>query len=391
MCRAPSGIAGAYRGVPGARLAGVLALKALFWLTLGGAPLDTVLYPLGAAALARVRTRAVRKAEIELTVTVIVAAYNEERVIERRLENLLALDYPADRLEIVVASDASTDRTHEMVERFGDRGAPDRQPRGGKTRHRTGPCARRRRDPRLLRRERDMGSGRHPGARRELRRPGRRLRRRAARARGGRRLQPRGVLRRYEMVQRQAESRLARSPAATARSTRAAIGLRRGRSEMGRRRRPLPDGAGRPPRRPRTRRTSIQKPTPSTKPVPAQGAHVEHCWEITLRGSMLKRLPFGYLVAVISHRILRYGSGVLHLVLLAMSALVGRARLPGRARCAARADRGHAARCRDCPLLRPRHLGNRGRALELFASRRARDVGGCGGDEIGELGRGGKP
>ena len=50
----------------------------------------------------------------------------------------------------------------------------------------------------------------------------------------------------------------------------------------------------------------------------------EHCWEITLRGSMLKRLPFGYLVEMISHRILRYGSGILHLVLLAASlALAG--------------------------------------------------------------------
>ena len=50
----------------------------------------------------------------------------------------------------------------------------------------------------------------------------------------------------------------------------------------------------------------------------------EHCWQITLRGSMLKRLPFGYLVEVVSHRLLRYGSGILHLVLLATSlALVG--------------------------------------------------------------------
>jgi hypothetical protein len=54
----------------------------------------TVLYPLARRALARVRTRRVRKEAIEPTVTVIVAAYNEEPVIERRLENLLALDYP---------------------------------------------------------------------------------------------------------------------------------------------------------------------------------------------------------------------------------------------------------------------------------------------------------
>src|SRR5918911_422435 len=48
--------------------------------------------------------------------SVIVAAHDEEAVIEARLENLLALDYPPDRLEIVVASDASSDRTDELVE-----------------------------------------------------------------------------------------------------------------------------------------------------------------------------------------------------------------------------------------------------------------------------------
>ena len=35
----------------------------------------------------------------------------------------------------------------------------------------------------------------------------------------------------------------------------------------------------------------------------------EHCWEITLRGSMFRRLPPGYLVEIVSHRLLRYGSG----------------------------------------------------------------------------------
>ena len=67
--------------------------------------------------------------------SVIVAAYNEEPVIERRLENLLALDYPADRLEIVVASDASTDRTNELVEAVAAREPRVRLldcPRGGK-------------------------------------------------------------------------------------------------------------------------------------------------------------------------------------------------------------------------------------------------------------------
>jgi hypothetical protein len=45
----------------------------------------------------------------------------------------------------------------------------------------------------------------------------------------------------------------------------------------------------------------------------------EHCWEITLRGGMLRDLPRGYLIAMVSHRVLRYGSGLAHLVLAATS------------------------------------------------------------------------
>jgi len=45
----------------------------------------------------------------------------------------------------------------------------------------------------------------------------------------------------------------------------------------------------------------------------------EHCWLIVLRGKMLRRQPLGYLVELISHRHLRYASGLLHLVLLATS------------------------------------------------------------------------
>jgi cellulose synthase/poly-beta-1,6-N-acetylglucosamine synthase-like glycosyltransferase len=69
-----------------------------------------------AAALARVRDQPVRKREIAPTVALIVAAHNEDVVIERRLANLLALDYPPENLEIVVASDGSTDHTDAIVE-----------------------------------------------------------------------------------------------------------------------------------------------------------------------------------------------------------------------------------------------------------------------------------
>src|SRR5580692_12135490 len=55
-------------------------------------------------------------------VSLLIVAYNEEREIERRIQNALRSDYPAERLEIVVASDGSTDRTGEIVRRYAHRG-----------------------------------------------------------------------------------------------------------------------------------------------------------------------------------------------------------------------------------------------------------------------------
>jgi cellulose synthase/poly-beta-1,6-N-acetylglucosamine synthase-like glycosyltransferase len=91
-------------------------LKALFWGSLGALAWTHAGYPVAAAALARLRPRPVRKDDVTPGVTVIVAAHDEEDVIARRVENLLELDYPSDRVEIVVASDGSTDRTDEIVE-----------------------------------------------------------------------------------------------------------------------------------------------------------------------------------------------------------------------------------------------------------------------------------
>ena len=130
---------------------------------------------------------------------------------------------------------------------------------------------------------------------------------------------------------------------------------------------------------------AFEKPTPSNETEYRRKVRMfEHCWEITLRGSMLKRLPFGYLVEVVSHRLLRYGSGLLHLVLLATSLAARRrgARLPGRARRPAAPARGRARRRRDRPLLHARHLGDGRLALELPSPRRPRDVGGGGGDTL---------
>jgi cellulose synthase/poly-beta-1,6-N-acetylglucosamine synthase-like glycosyltransferase len=68
-------------------------------------------YPLLLWVWSALQTRRPHSAQIEPTVSIIVVAYNEAGCIEQRLENLLALDYPHDRLEIILASDGSTDDT----------------------------------------------------------------------------------------------------------------------------------------------------------------------------------------------------------------------------------------------------------------------------------------
>ncbi|HXV58818.1 MAG TPA: glycosyltransferase [Gaiellaceae bacterium] len=111
-------------------------LRGLFWLSAGALAWTHAGYPLAAAALARRRPRPVRKGSATPLVTVVVAAHDEEDVIERRLENLLALDYPADRLEVVVVSDGSRDATDELVEAVAARDPRVRllrRERGGKT------------------------------------------------------------------------------------------------------------------------------------------------------------------------------------------------------------------------------------------------------------------
>ena len=63
----------------------------------------------------------VRGLGAELSVTLLISAYNEEAVIEKKILNSLALDYPEDLLEIIVVSDGSTDGTCEIVSRYADR------------------------------------------------------------------------------------------------------------------------------------------------------------------------------------------------------------------------------------------------------------------------------
>ena len=310
----------------------MLVAEILFWVSLGALTWTHVGYPLAAGLLARLRERPVAKdAAWTPTVCVIVAAHNEEAVIERRLENLLALDYPADRLEIVVASDASSDRTNELVEAVAAREPRVRLidcRRGGKVaaqdravRETTGevvafsdanatwaPDALRRlvanlADPNVayvcgrLRLEDANGSNRE------------------------------GLYWRYELWLRGQESRLGSvtggngSIYALKREDYVEVDPRWGHDlafpyrmvQAGRRAVYEPAAV------------AYERPTPTNETEYARKVRMfEHCWEITLRGSMLKRLPPGYLVAMLSHRVLRYGSGLLHVVLLAASAVLVR-------------------------------------------------------------------
>lgn len=78
-------------------------------------------YSLVVMLLSRFFSNKVQKGEIEPRVTFLITAYNEEKNIAQKLENTLSLNYPKDKLEILVASDGSTDMTDEIVRSFADR------------------------------------------------------------------------------------------------------------------------------------------------------------------------------------------------------------------------------------------------------------------------------
>jgi glycosyltransferase involved in cell wall biosynthesis len=96
--------------------------KVAFWGALGALAWTHAGYPVAMGVLARVRPRPVtRDDDATPSVALVVSAHDEEDVIGRRVENLLALDYPPELLRIVVASDGSTDRTDEIVEEIAAR------------------------------------------------------------------------------------------------------------------------------------------------------------------------------------------------------------------------------------------------------------------------------
>lgn len=111
------------------------AAEVMFWLSAAALLYTYFGYPLMIALISLLRPRPVRRAEIRPRVSIIITAYNEERDLAAKLENTLTLDYPRELLEIIVASDCSSDRTDEIARSFAERGVIlHRQPeRFGKT------------------------------------------------------------------------------------------------------------------------------------------------------------------------------------------------------------------------------------------------------------------
>jgi glycosyltransferase involved in cell wall biosynthesis len=107
---------------------------ALFLLSVGFCAYTAFCYPLLLGLLTRWRARPVRKAAWRASVSVILPVHNGERWMAAKLESILALEYPAELVEIIVVSDGSTDATESVVHGFADRAKIEflAVPKGGK-------------------------------------------------------------------------------------------------------------------------------------------------------------------------------------------------------------------------------------------------------------------
>ncbi len=100
----------------------MISAAAFAWASLSLIVYVYIGYPGLLWLLARFRGREVLRRDFTPSVTLIISAYNEERVIAKKLENTVALEYPKDRLEVIVVSDGSTDTTDQIVASFADMG-----------------------------------------------------------------------------------------------------------------------------------------------------------------------------------------------------------------------------------------------------------------------------
>ena len=103
------------------------SLFMIFYIYLG--------YPVLVVLIGFIRDKRIKKGDYQPHVTILIAAYNEEDSIGATIKNKLELDYPKDKLEIIVISDSSSDRTDEIVKQYESQGVKllRQKPRAGKT------------------------------------------------------------------------------------------------------------------------------------------------------------------------------------------------------------------------------------------------------------------
>jgi cellulose synthase/poly-beta-1,6-N-acetylglucosamine synthase-like glycosyltransferase len=301
-------------------------LVILFWASLGAILWAHVGYPLFMAVVAALRKKRVAQEDIAPSVAVVVAAHNEEVVIRRIVESLLAQDYPADRLEVVVASDGSTDGTDPLVEAFAQRDHRVRLvrcPRGGKVAAQN--AAVRTLDAEVVAFA-DAGAVWEPDALRKIVRSlaDPKVGYVTGKVSFGK---PEGTNRealywRYELWLRGRESAAGSITGgngaiyAVPRADYVEVDPRFGHDltfpyvtvQHGKRAVYDPDAR------------AWDRPARDLEDEYSRKVRMfEHCWLILLRGGMLRRVGPLYLFELVAHRVLRYASGLLHLVLLATS------------------------------------------------------------------------
>jgi glycosyltransferase involved in cell wall biosynthesis len=303
-------------------------LELVFWIAVGLLVYTHVGYPLLLTLLAR-RERPHPEPQDSPSVSLIVAAHDEEDVIERRVRNAFELDYPRDRFELIVSSDGSTDATVERAKAAGADLVLD-LPRGGKIRAQDAAVEQARGDIVAFS---DANAYWHPDALRALV------------ARFG---DPRvgyvcgqvrfvddtgtnmeGLYWRYEMWIRSLESRLAGVTGgngaiyAVRRADYLVVDPRMGHDLS------FPFNMIKRGRRPayEPRALATEKMVPTIEGEFARKRRMMgHGWLIVLRGGLLSPRGYSplYALEIYSHRVLRYLSPFLHLIALAANiALVG--------------------------------------------------------------------
>jgi cellulose synthase/poly-beta-1,6-N-acetylglucosamine synthase-like glycosyltransferase len=308
----------------------VLVLEIVFWASAGLLVYTHVGYPLALWLAAHARRARGAPPVGELPrVSLIVAAYDEEAVIAGKVENALALDYPREKLELIVASDGSGDRTAELAKQAGADLVLD-LPRGGKIRAQDQAVERASGEIVAFS---DANSFWEPGALRELvapfADPGVGYVCGQVRFVNEAGSNQEGVYWRYEMAVRALESRLAGVTGgngaiyATRADAYLVVDPRMGHdlsfpfNMVKRGWRPVYASAAR----------ATERMVPSIEGEFARKRRMmSHAWPIVVRGGLLSPRGYGLVYAweIASHRVLRYASPFLHLAALGANiALLG--------------------------------------------------------------------